>query len=123
MKKYNRVDCVFCDSASPTLINSFRTYARANGAPYLKINPVKKNEIADRPILVDLLLNTDRLKINKGCDNVIFSLKNLRWDKKKANIPEDNNISNINDWWDAFNYSFIDFRRLIERGLKQCKTQ
>jgi hypothetical protein len=84
------------------------------GLPYSSIAPVEKNEISERPKTVDILLCTGRLKINKKCKNLILSLKSLVWDEKNPNIPKDENINNINDYWDSFCYTFITHSDYIE---------
>ena len=114
INKYGRVDWIFPDSASPTMINSLRSAARESGLPANHIKGCRKNEVADRPRTIDLLLNTGRLKINKRCVQVRKAIAQLRWDEKKPNIPEDKNIGNCNDWWDAFNYTLLDFIEYID---------
>lgn len=111
---YGRVDWVFPDSASTTMINSLITAAKAAGLPYSHITGCKKNEVKDRPKMFDLLLNTGRLKIRRCCREVTKAIGSLRWDEKKPDIPEDKNIGNCNDWWDATNYTMLDFIELIE---------
>ena len=108
------VEWIFCDSASNTLINTLRTSAMNEGLPYSNIAPVSKNEISERPKTVDILLCTGRLKINKKCKNLILALKSLVWDEKNPNIPKDENINNINDYWDSFCYTFITHSDYIE---------
>lgn len=110
---YGHIDWVFPDSASTTLINSLVSAARKNNLN-IKISGCRKNEVADRPRTMDMLLNTDRIKIATKCENVIRSLCNLRWDEKKPDIPEDKNLGNINDWWDAIMYTMLDFIEYID---------
>lgn len=114
IKKYGRVDWVFPDSASTTMINSLRAAAKAAGLPYRNIKGCRKNEIADRPKTVDLLFNSGRLKINKRCTQTRKAIASLRWDEKHPDIPEDKNIGNCNDWWDAFCYCLLDFIEYID---------
>ena len=114
IKKYGRVDWVFPDSASTTMINSLRGAAKAAGLPYRNIKGCRKNEIADRPKTVDLLFNSGRLKINKRCTQTRKAIASLRWDEKHPDIPEDKNIGNCNDWWDAFCYCLLDFIEYID---------
>lgn len=114
IKKYGRVDWVFPDSASTTMINSLISAAGEAGLPNRNIKGCRKNEISDRPKTVDLLLNTGRLKINRRCVNVRKAIAQLRWDEKNPNIPEDKNIGNCNDWWDAFCYCLLDFIEFID---------
>ena len=105
----------FCDSASNTLINTLATACKKEGLNHRIIQPVVKNEVADRPRTIDLLFNTGRLKINKKCENIRKSLRSLIWDDKNPDIPEDKNIDNINDYYDSFCYTFITHTDLIER--------
>ena len=114
LDKYGRVDWIFPDSASTTMINSIITAARKAGLPTRGISGCRKNEIAERPKTVDLLFNTGRLKIVRDCQSVIKALSSLRWDEKKKNIPEDKNIGNCNDWYDAFCYTWIDFVEFVD---------
>ncbi|MBQ8666647.1 MAG: PBSX family phage terminase large subunit [Lachnospiraceae bacterium] len=112
---YRYIDWVFPDSASPTMINSLRSAARAAGLSDRNIKGCRKNEVADRPKTTDMLLNTGRLKINKDrCQDVIKAIQSLRWDEKHPEIPEDKNIGNCNDWWDAYNYTMLDFIEFID---------
>lgn len=114
LEKWGYPEYIFCDSASNTLINTLRTAAMENGLPYSNIAGVVKNEISERPKAVDSLLYTGRLKISKNCPNLITALKNLKWDEKHPDIPEDENINNINDYWDSFCYTFITHTQYIE---------
>ncbi|MBQ9990215.1 MAG: PBSX family phage terminase large subunit [Lachnospiraceae bacterium] len=116
ISRYGRVDWVFPDSASTTMINSLRSAAKAAGLPCRNIKGCRKNEVSERPKTVDLLLNTGRLKINKRCVNIRKAIASLRWDEKHPDIPEDKNIGNINDWWDAFCYTWLDFVEFIDLG-------
>lgn len=114
LDKWGYPEYIFCDSASNTLINTLRTSAMENGLPYSNIAGVVKNEISERPKAVDSLLYTGRLKISKNCPNLITALKNLIWDEKHPDIPEDENRNNINDYWDSFCYTFITHSQYIE---------
>ena len=114
LEKYGRVDWIFPDSASTTMINSIITAAKASGLPTRGISGCRKNEIAERPKTIDLLFNTNRLKICRDCTNIIKALSSMRWDEKKPTIPEDKNIGNCNDWYDAFCYTWIDFVEFVD---------
>lgn len=114
IETYKRVDWVFPDSASPTMINSLRAAARNAGLRYDNIKGCRKNEITDRPRTIDMLLNSGRLKLSRNCTQVIKALQTIRWDEKKPDIPEDKNIGNCNDWYDAFNYTMLDFIEFID---------
>lgn len=113
-EKYGRIDWVFPDSASTTMINSLRSAARDAGLPWKNIKGCRKNEIADRPKTVDMLLSSGRLKINSRCVSVRKALASLRWDEDHPDIPEDKNIGNCNDWYDAFMYTMLDFIEFID---------
>lgn len=110
---YGYVEWIFPDSASNTLINTLRAYFYAEGLDGSIIAPVKKNELTDRPITVDSLLVTGRLKIEERCKNLINALSELVWDEKK-DIPKDDNVNNINDDWDSFCYTFITHSGYID---------
>ncbi len=114
IKKYSRVDWVFPDSASTTMIYSLISAAREAGLPCNNISGCRKNEVSDRPKTIDLLLNTGRLKINERCVEIRKAIASLRWDEKHPDIPEDKNIGNVNDWWDAFCYTLLDFIEFID---------
>lgn len=114
IEKYGRVDWIFPDSASTTMINSLRAAAREAGLPYRNIKGCRKNEVADRPKTIDLLFNSGRLKINERCVQMRKAIASLRWDEDHPDIPEDKNIGNCNDWWDAFCYCILDFIEYID---------
>lgn len=110
---YGYIEWIFPDSASNTLINTLRAYFYVEGLDGSIIAPVKKNELTDRPITVDSLLVTGRLKIEEHCKNLINALSELVWDEKK-DIPKDENVNNINDDWDSFCYTFITHSGYID---------
>lgn len=114
IKKYGRVDWVFPDSASPTMINSLRSAARENKLSYRNIAGCHKNEIKDRPKTIDALLTNSRLLINRRCTSTRIAIRSLRWDDKHPDVPEDKNIGNINDRWDSLNYCILDFIKYID---------
>lgn len=111
---YGRVDWIFPDSASTTMINSLKSAAKKAGLPSRNIRGCRKNEISERPRTFDLLLNTGRAKINRRCEKLRKAIGSLRWDEKHPNIPLDENIGNCNDWWDAGCYTFLDFVEYID---------
>lgn len=113
IEKYGYISYIFPDSASTTMINSLRSAAKNAGLPSRNISGCRKNEISERPRTIDLLFNTGRLKIHKRCTRLRKAIGSLKWDEKKPNVPEDKNIGNCNDWWDAFNYCFLDFIEYI----------
>lgn len=111
---YGRVDWIFPDSASTTMINSLISAAREAGLNCRIIKGCRKNEISERPRTIDLLLITGRMKIRRKCVSTRKALKSLRWDEKHPDIPEDKNIGNINDRWDSFCYTLLDFIEYID---------
>ncbi len=113
IEHYGKVDWIFPDSAATTMINSLKSAAKKAGLPYRNISGCRKNEIYERPRMIDLLLNTGRLKINRKCKMLRKAIGSLKWDEKVPNIPEDKNIGNCNDWWDGFCYCFLDFVEFI----------
>ena len=113
IERYGRVDWVFPDSASTTMINSLRSAAKKAELPSNNITGCRKNEISERPRTIDLLFNTGRLKINRSCTRLRKAIGSLKWDEKNPNIPEDKNHGNCNDWWDDFNYCLLDFIEYI----------
>lgn len=112
--KYGTVTWIFPDSASTTMINSIRSAAKKAGLRYTNIKGCRKNEVSERPKTIDMLLTSGRLKINEKCVNLRKAIGALVWDEKKPNIPEDKNIGNCNDWWDAFCYCLLDFIEYID---------
>lgn len=114
IEKYGNVDWVFPDCAGTTMINSLRSAARKAGLPYRNIVGCRKNAVEERPKMVDLLFNTGRLKINKRCVRLRKAIGKLRWDEDHPDKPEDKNIGNCNDWWDAFCYCLLNFVEFID---------
>lgn len=112
--RYGRVDWVFPDSASTTMINSLRSAAKKAGLNWRNIKGCRKNGVEDRPKMIDLLFNTGRLKINKRCVMLRKAIGRLKWDEDHPDRPEDKNIGNCNDWWDSFCYGFLDFVEYID---------
>ena len=113
---YGNVDRVFCDSASPTMINTLVSAARSTDLPWRNICGVVKNAVEDRPVTIDRLLNTDRIHIHPRCIDLKRALSSLRWDESDPRKPEDKNIGNINDIYDAFCYTYITHTDYIDRG-------
>lgn len=113
-KKYGRVDWIFPDSASTTLINSLRATAQKAGLPKSNIAGCRKNEVKDRPMTLSRLFNSGRLRVNRRCEHTRKAFRSLVWDPKQPDIPEDKNLGNINDWYDANCYCFLDFVEYID---------
>lgn len=113
-EKYGRVDRIFPDSASTTMINSLISAAKKAGLPFRNISGCRKNEVADRPKTVDKLFNTGRLKISRRCERLRKAVGALKWDEKHPDRPEDLNIGNCNDWWDAECYTWLDYVEYID---------
>ena len=114
VEKYGRVDWIFPDSAGTTMINSLRSAAKKAGLPWRNIKGCRKNAVEERPKTVDLLLNTERLKISRQCIRLRKAIGALKWDEDYPDRPEDKNIGNCNDWWDAFCYTLLDFIEYID---------
>ena len=114
LKKYGRIDWIFPDSASTTMINSLRSTAEANGLPKGNIAGCRKNEVKDRPKTLSRLFGSGRLKVNRRCENTRKAFRSLVWDPKDPDRPEDKNLGNINDWYDANCYCFLDFVEYID---------
>lgn len=114
LTEYGNVDWIFPDSASSTMINSLISSAKEVGLPYNHISGCRKNEVSERPKTLDYLLTSGRLKINRNCKETIKAIGSLRWDVKDRNVPEDKNIGNINDRYDAFMYTMLDFIEYID---------
>lgn len=104
-----------CDSASPTMINSLVSAARKAGLNARGIRGCRKNQVSQRPLTVDRLLGGGRLFFSPKCKETMRALANLRWSEKRPDEPEDLNIGNINDRWDAFCYTWLDFVEIIDR--------
>ncbi len=118
LARWGRVDHVFCDSASPTLINTLVSAARSSrgGFNWRKIGPCAKTPgVSQRPLTVDRLLCCGRMRIAPGCGDLIRALSSLRWDERRPDQPEDRNEGNINDAWDAFCYAWTTFAPYIDR--------
>lgn len=113
--RFGRVDFVFGDSASPTMINTLVSAAKSAGLPWRHITGCRKNSVEDRPVTVSALLGSKRLAFLPGCSATKKALASLRWDEKEPNRPEDKNIGNINDIYDSFCYCWLDFVEYIDR--------
>lgn len=113
--RFGRVDFVFGDSASPTMINTLVSAAKSAGLPWRHITGCRKNSVEDRPVTVSALLGSKRLTFLPGCKAIKKALASLRWDEKEPNRPEDKNIGNINDIYDSFCYCWLDFVEYIDR--------
>lgn len=114
-QEFGRVDHVFGDSASPTMINTLISAARRESLPWRQIGKCTKNAVSQRPVTIDRLLSTDRLKISRRCSEVVKALSGLRWDEEHPDRPEDRNSGNINDVYDSFCYCWLTFAGQIDR--------
>lgn len=115
LKQFKRVDFVFGDSASPTMINTLVAAARTVGLPWRHITGCRKNAVEDRPVTLSALLGGGRLAFLQECRDTKRALASLRWDEKRPDRPEDKNIGNINDIYDSFCYCWLDFAEYIDR--------
>ena len=114
-KRFQRYDHVFYDEASPALGNRVAAILRERGLPWRCVSPCVKTPLESRPVTVDGLLCQGRLRISPQAQGLIRALSSLRWDEKQSNVPEDKNIGNINDFWDAFNYSWSAWAEYFDR--------
>lgn len=117
-KDFGRVDFVFGDSASPTMINTLIAAAKAEGLPHRIIGGCRKNACEDRPVTLSALLGGHRLWITDRCPELKRSLSSLRWDDKDPSVPEDKNIGNINDIYDSFCYCWLDFVEYVDQARR-----
>lgn len=97
-----KIDMIFCDSAEPTYINSFR-----KRFPDLQFRGSVKHEILDRIRATNILIGSERIKFVKGrCDVLLDGLREAVWDETKPeDIRLDDGTSNI-DILDGFEYSW-----------------
>lgn len=114
-ERFGRVDFVFGDSASPTMLNTLVSAARSSGLPWRHITGCRKNSVEDRPVTISALLGSKRVAFLPGCRATKKALASLRWDEKEKDRPEDKNIGNINDIYDSFCYCWLDFVEYIDR--------
>lgn len=115
-KLFGRVDFVFGDCASPTMINTLIAAARAEKLPWQRIVGCRKNAVEDRPKTLSALLGAGRLAFLPECRDIKRALASLRWDARQPDRPEDKNLGNINDIYDSFCYCWLDFVEYIDRG-------
>lgn len=113
--QFGRIDHVFGDSASPTMINTLVSAAREAGLPWRHIGKCAKNAVTQRPLTIDRLLSTGRLRISRKCTGIVRALAALRWDEAQPDRPEDKNRGNINDAYDSFCYAWLTFAGQIDR--------
>ena len=116
IEKYGQPYRILCDSASNTLINTLKVACKKAGLNGDVVQPVIKNEVAERPRTLDLMMRTGRLKIHRKCTNIRKALRSLVWDDKDSTRPKDDNVDNINDYYDSFCYTWINDTRKIERS-------
>lgn len=114
-ERFGRYDYVFFDYADPALGNRVAAILRGRGKPWNCVGECYKTPLESRPVTVDGLLCSRRLRINRDCRGLISALSQLRWDAKNKAIPEDKNLGNINDYWDSFNYAWSPWAQLFDR--------
>lgn len=100
---YGKAMPTYADSAEQILMRGLRNTARLNGLR-TDIHNAKKTAILGRIQLVNKLINTKRLKINKRCTTVIKALQTAIWNKKKNDERLDDGTTDI-DTLDAMEYS------------------
>lgn len=113
--RFKRYDHVFFDQASPALGNRVAAVLRERGLPWRNVAPCVKTPLESRPVTVDGLLCQGRIRINPQAQGIVRALSSLRWDEKEPDIPEDKNIGNINDFWDAWVYSWSAWADYFDR--------
>ena len=108
-KKYPRHQIRYCfaDSEAQYLIAGLKRAVRDAGLG-LAVGDCAKVKILQRIYCTNSLLNTDRLKIMRGCRLLIQGLQNALWNDKKPDTRLDDFSSDI-DILDAFEYSFERF--------------
>ncbi len=107
----------FADCAEQYLITTLRRACAAANL-VLKIGDSDKNEIVQRIICTNTLLNTDRLHLMRCCTLVRAGLESAVWDSKAAQAGKDVRLDNFStdiDILDAFEYSFERFMRKLVR--------
>lgn len=109
----------FADSAEQYLINSLRKACRSAGLN-IGIGDSDKNEVVQRIVCTNTLLNTKRLFINKECELLISGLKYATWDTSKVKDARLDNFSSDIDILDAFEYSFERFMpKLLPNSIRK----
>ena len=101
----------FADSEAQYLINGLRKACR-NAGLNLSIGDSAKNEIVQRIICANTLLNTGRLFLLEGCTLLDQGLQAAVWDSKEAEKGKDVRLDNFSsdiDILDAFEYSWERF--------------
>lgn len=114
VNEYGHCERALGDNASTTMINTLKSYARENEYD-IRVDGCLKNEIIDRAVFKDNMLSTGRMKFEKSCTKVINALSEIRWVGGKEDEIEDKNIDNINDWSDAFDYSWTMYQGYFEK--------
>ena len=114
-QQWKRIDHVFGDSASPTMIASCSSAGREAGLPRNLCAACRKTPVNERPILIDRLLGADRIRFSHEAESVVYALSQLRWDPKNPDRPEDRNAGNINDIYDSLCYSISTYWEKIVR--------
>ncbi len=110
-KQYSVLD-VYCDSAEPTYINSWRSRYKDT----LRIRGSIKHPIIDRIRATNILMGLGRIKIVKKYNDVLIEgLTGAVWDSKQAeDVRLDDGTSCI-DILDAFEYAWEYFLNRLVR--------
>lgn len=114
-ERFGRYDYVFYDCADPALGNRVAAVLKSRGQPWNNVTECFKTPLESRPVTVDGLLGSGRLRIDRSCTGLIAALSQLRWDEKNKGIPEDKNLGNINDYWDSFHYAWSHWAQQLDR--------
>lgn len=102
---------IYCDSAEPTYINSFRSKYQD-----LNIRSSVKNKIMQRIRATNILSSTKKIFFVSGlCESLVEGLCEAVWDETKPDDARlDNGTSNI-DILDAFEYSWEYYMHRLVR--------
>lgn len=110
----------FADSEAQYLINGLIKACRKKGLP-IQIGDSAKNEITQRIICGNTLLNTNRMFIHENCGLVRGGLENAIWDKEASEEGKDIRLDNFStdiDILDGYEYSWERFMKQLLPDLK-----
>ena len=108
----------FADCAEQYLITTLRKACMAANLG-LKLGDSDKNEIVQRIVCTNTLLNIGRLHLMNRCTLVRGGLESAVWDSKAAQAGKDVRLDDFStdiDILDAFEYSFERFMRKLVKG-------
>ncbi len=112
------IEYCFADNEAQYLINGLKKFCARQGLS-IKIGDAAKNEITQRIIAGNTLLNTCRLFIHKDCSLLIGGLEFAIWDPDEAEKGKDVRLDNFSsdiDILDGWEYSWERFmKKLVPR--------